>query len=404
MDNHLTAQAIMREFAAATGLMEGGGEPRRYLWTDAFAVCNYLGFFRDSDDSAFLELALKLVEQVHEHLGKHRRDSAGSGWLSGLTETQGRLHPTCAGLRIGKPLDERKLHEAVDETLEWQQDGQYFHYLTRWMHALDAVSRATNNGLYNQWARSLAQVAYQAFVYTPTAGAAKRMYWKMSIDLSRPLVSSMGHHDPLDGLITYWQLEASAKHFSATVAQSATMAQSPTMAQVPTGLSLLAAIEDFSSMCAGQHWATQDELGMGSMLSDACRLAQLVAAGSVADSGLLEQLLVESDVSLQAFSSHNRLGLEAEYRLAFRELGLAIGLQGINIIHQCLQQQPEKYTDAKRLLSRLEALQNFTAIAEHIVNFWTQSPHRSGHSWSEHADINNVMLATSLAPGGYLQR
>lgn len=36
------------------------------------------------------------------------------------------------------------------------------------------------------------------------------MYWKMSIDLSSPLVPSMGQHDPLDGLITYLQLQATA--------------------------------------------------------------------------------------------------------------------------------------------------------------------------------------------------
>ena len=39
----------------------------------------------------------------------------------------------------------------------------------------------------------------------------KRMYWKLSIDLSRPLVASMGQHDPLDGLVTCAQLEATAR-------------------------------------------------------------------------------------------------------------------------------------------------------------------------------------------------
>ncbi len=29
------------------------------------------------------------------------------------------------------------------------------------------------------------------------------MYWKMSIDLSRPLVTSEGNLDPYDGYITY---------------------------------------------------------------------------------------------------------------------------------------------------------------------------------------------------------
>jgi len=34
------------------------------------------------------------------------------------------------------------------------------------------------------------------------------MHWKMSIDLSYVLVPSMGQHDPLDGLVTYCELQA----------------------------------------------------------------------------------------------------------------------------------------------------------------------------------------------------
>jgi hypothetical protein len=40
------------------------------------------------------------------------------------------------------------------------------------------------------------------------------MVWKMSTDLSRPLVASMGQHDPLDGLITCVQLETTAAPLS----------------------------------------------------------------------------------------------------------------------------------------------------------------------------------------------
>ncbi len=39
------------------------------------------------------------------------------------------------------------------------------------------------------------------------------MYWKMSIDLTRPLVSSMGQHDPLDGFITYNEIKNGMKSF-----------------------------------------------------------------------------------------------------------------------------------------------------------------------------------------------
>ena len=61
-----TAQALdlMRRFAQRTGLTSD--RPlERYLWTDAFAVCNFLGLGET-------ELALRLVNQVHHTLGRHR--------------------------------------------------------------------------------------------------------------------------------------------------------------------------------------------------------------------------------------------------------------------------------------------------------------------------------------------
>ena len=103
-------------------------------------------------------------------------------------------NPTRGGLRIGKPLPERAASEAPDERQEWQRDGQYFHYLTRWMHALRAVGHATQSDVPLRWARELALTAHRAFSYRPRPGARLRMVWKMSIDLTRPLVASMGQH------------------------------------------------------------------------------------------------------------------------------------------------------------------------------------------------------------------
>ena len=81
------------------------------------------------------------------------------------------------------------------------------------MHALDQVARATRQPRFNLWARELADAAHRAFSY----GAAGRraMTWKMSTDLSRALVPSMGQHDPLDGLITCVQLQATAPSWAA---------------------------------------------------------------------------------------------------------------------------------------------------------------------------------------------
>src|SRR5436305_3103232 len=103
-----------------------------YLWTDAFAVCNLLALARRAVDDHLASMALTLVHLVHQTLGRNRPDGARSGWLGDASDA----HPTRGGLRIGKKLPERAPDEPLDERLEWDRDGQYFHYLTRWMHAL----------------------------------------------------------------------------------------------------------------------------------------------------------------------------------------------------------------------------------------------------------------------------
>jgi len=77
--NVAPAREIMREFSRLTGLSPAGSPPRRYLWTDAFAVCNYLELFRQTKDDAFRGLATRLVDQVHHTLGRHRDDDPKRG-------------------------------------------------------------------------------------------------------------------------------------------------------------------------------------------------------------------------------------------------------------------------------------------------------------------------------------
>jgi hypothetical protein len=49
-----------------------------------------------------------------------------------------------------------------------------------------------------------------------------------------------------------------------------------------------------------------------------------------------------------------------------------------------------------------ERLQPYRPLAEYIEAFWSDPTHRLSKTWIDHHDINMVMLATSLAPGGYL--
>lgn len=381
------ARALMDEFTMLTGLSPAGTlPPRRYLWTDAFAVCNLLGFSHHTRDETYTHLALRLVDQVHTILGRHREDDPRSGWISGFDEKEGAIHPTIGGLRIGKEMNERRPEDPFDERLEWERDGQYYHYLTKWMHALNRVSRATGDSKYNRWAIELAKTAHAAFIYVPSSGGPKRMHWKMSIDLTYPLVPSMGHHDPLDGFITYHQLQA-------------TTAKQSEKSPLPD---LNAEIADMASLCKGKSWSTDDPLGIGGLLMDAFKVGQLIASGHFARSDLLETLLDSSLEGLKSYARERPLRLPAEYRLAFRELGLSIGLRAVERLKALIIRNPGLFDTTPSLLSRLEGLMQYMHFREQIEMFWLSNTNRGAETWTEHRDINTVMLATSLAPDGYL--
>jgi hypothetical protein len=44
----------------------------------------------------------------------------------------------------------------------------------------------------------------------------------------------------------------------------------------------------------------------------------------------------------------------------------------------------------------------YAGLAETIESFWLEPANRENGTFTEHRDINTVMLATSLAPDGYL--
>ncbi len=370
---------IMTEFAGRTGLAPADKAPRRYLWTDAFGVCNFLGMYQQTGEKQYLTLALQLVNQVHRVLGRHRDDDQRQGWISGLAEEAGAQHPAIGGLRIGKQLSERQPGVPEDESLEWDRDGQYYHYLTKWMHALNRVSRVTGDTRYQTWATELAKAAHRGFVYLPSTASRKRMYWKMSIDLSRPQVPAMGHHDPLDGLISCYQLQE--------------------LTAVPK---LTGEIAELNAICTGQNWATEDPLGIGGLLWNSCLVAQLIVGGQSLLTDLLEDLLNSVLVGLESYASTNPMDLPAEYRLAFREFGLAIGLHGLATIEGLLQEKPELFLRGKQLRTQLEKLLHHKPLLEAIEQFWRQPASRESATWTGHRDINEVMLATSLAPEGFL--
>lgn len=419
------ATAILRRFAARTGLdgapppeaAAAGSAPaaglasrgtatptapaRRYLWTDAFAVCNAIGLARESGDGEMLEIALRLVDRVHHVLGRHRPDDARAGWISGLGETEGERHPTRGGLRIGKPLPERTAAEPFDEILEWERDGQYFHYLSKWMIALDRAACAAGIPSLNAWGRELASAATRGFLVAGGPGGRPRLAWKMSIDLSRPLVASTGQHDPLDGWLACERLRATAAALGPPGGASADGPASGAVAasgapDLAAESALLAGMIDTRSL------ATGDALGIGGLLCAASELAQLLGEGAVDDDGLLDHLLAAAEAGLDHWQRGGDLLRPARTRLGFRELGLAIGLAGADLArdHVLGGALPLRPRSAAPLL--LERCARFASLGDAILDCWLDPSSRATPAWTGHLDIDEVMLATALAPSGFL--
>ena len=383
MQRNLAAE-IMKQFAHRTGIERG--KSRRYLWTDAFAVCNFLELGRQTGDSRYEDLARLLIDQVHHVLGHHRDDDNRHGWLSGLNDNEGENHPTKGGLRIGKTLPERQPGEPFDERLEWDRDGQYYHYLTKWMLALNRIARQTSTPLFNHWAIELAQAAHAGFVYrTPDKGK-PRMYWKMSIDLTRPLVPAMGHHDPLDGLLTFHDLQAES------IAEKG---------QSQSG-NLTTEIAELANMCKGVDWVTDDPLGIGGLLSDALRVVMLQVKGKKMQfDGLLVELLAAGAKGLSFYTLGNTLNQPAGYRLAFRELGLTIGLHAAERINDIFSKKTDIPAKQEGAVKSLHEILKHLPLCSQIETFWLNAENQRAETWKEHLDINTVMLATSLIPNGY---
>jgi hypothetical protein len=379
------SERLMDGFCARTGV-DGGGDPlRRYLWTDALAVEACTALHARSGGQRHLDRAVRIAELVHRALGRHRPDDRRSGWISGLDEAAGERRPCAGGLRIGKPLPERPAGAPRDDGLEWDRDGQYFHYHTRWLHALCDLAEATGDVRWSHHAIDLAHASCRAFVFRPSgaAGVRPRMHWKMSIDLSRPLVAAMGHLDPFDGF-------AALARIQATVPEA-----DPELAR------LNGHVADLRSACDDvPTFATSDPLTLGGLLEACGRLAGLVAEGERAFDELLGRTIADARCGVDAFAGGGWLMRPLDARLPFRELGLAIGLKRVVPMLRAAKTVPSRFRDGwttSELLANLEPMAAHASMARRIEEAWV-SPEAQAHaSWQEHLDINAVTLAACLA-------
>jgi hypothetical protein len=250
------------------------------------------------------------------------------------------------------------------------------------MHTLNLVFRVTGDPKYNRWACEMAKTVHNKFAYVVFDGV-KKMYWKMSIDLNYPLVASMGQHDALDGYITYLELIKTASK--------------------DNDIDLDNELISLFQMSHVMDLDTHDSLGIGGLLHSACTLMQLIINDKMTHlSDMLLKLLSSSKSGIDIFLDTNTLRHPAEYRLGFRELGLSIGLHGVKKMQMLIKEHPECFTNHTLLQSKLYKLASYLPMCNIIEKFWIDPNNQKSSTWSEHLDINAVMLATSLNPKFFL--
>jgi hypothetical protein len=137
------------------------------------------------------------------------------------------------------------------------------------------------------------------------------------------------------------------------------------------------------------------------MLTDIDRIGRLQRGGFALPGELLGQLTKDARSGLSFLAGRCRFDAPPEQRLAFRELGLSIGLHALEALYRRCQEEPE--TSIGDASETLKALMKFAPVAEAIESFWRSPRNQSAATWRDHLDINAVMLATSLLPLQFLE-
>lgn len=325
-----------------------GGHRGRYLWTDAFGVVNFITLHRETSSAAYLGLAKRLVAAVHDVLGRTRD---GTARLPGATDGE----PLKGGLRIGK----------VDESGA-DGDGQYHHYLTLWMFALNRLALATGETAYNDLAIQLARAIHPRFVIHGDkehgdCGSRLRMVWKISTDMTDVLVPREGHLDAATGYVVCRLLQKAAASLSSST-------KGPSPAKV-----LESETADYQALTGrGRMSLPHDalDLGMGLWMCHACDEPWAVDLGKktlAIAPGILEGLRARDPVQ----------------RLAFREFGACLGVQCFGI----------SYGEGGEEGWRMEE------SVEKTVEFWEKYLEESLDE--DLRPISLVMYAAALIPGAW---
>jgi hypothetical protein len=233
----------------------------RYLWTDAHGLCLYVSLYKELKDEQYLSKAENLVTDVKRVLGRK------------------------VGFRIGEEPD---------------RDGQYFHYLTKWMYALNELGKFKPQ--YHEEAVKLAKAIHPHFFLK-----GRGVVWKMKEDLSDVYPGyGLGGLDHYDGYSMYKLLDP--------VALSSEMSDMDSIIR-----------KDYSKFRCSQ------DLGLGEMLWMTHLHPNEYWSSKIRNEceSTLDAMWVDQDESSgyfkrDAFGSH-------KYVIAFSNFGVSVGVQSVNL-------------------------------------------------------------------------
>ncbi|HEX4954113.1 MAG TPA: hypothetical protein VF017_12045 [Thermoanaerobaculia bacterium] len=287
----------------------------RYLWTDAFGVVLLVSLYRETGSERYLDEAEQLVAEVERVLGRPR------------------------GLRIGEAPD---------------RDGQYFHYLAKWLFALDRLGRVRSG--YRERAIELARAIHPAFLERGHG-----VWWKMTEDLSGPYGGyGFGALDAFDGYAVYRLL---APH------------------ELRQEITEMAELIETS----WQKLAITQDLGLGMMLwlCHLCPDEEWAVAHRYRSLAMLERMWIDPP---GYFCRHP---LTPEVKFAFTNYGVSLGLQ-------VTEAWPERVARLHRFLSDYRSGDEYDRDA--ITHVMGMVAHLPGEFRVEPA-ANRLAAEAAAAPG-----
>lgn len=164
-----------------------GETQRRYLWTDAWGVLNFVTLALRLHENNYLHAGARLIDAVHATLGQPRSPDLPMLRAEDAAKSLGgQVPPTThdyVGLRIGKERAQRGFSDAG-----MSYDGMYAHYIDKWIFALLRFGQASGHlgdaaaaETYLTYAEQLILAIHPFFVqHDPRSKQPLGVYWKVS--------------------------------------------------------------------------------------------------------------------------------------------------------------------------------------------------------------------------------